>query len=60
MKVISLASLTCGFETEMLILTMYVKKDLKVFEKFKYFRKVSKYEYFSFVKVKYKYFEKSI
>ena len=53
MKVISLADITCDLETEMLILTMY----LKVFEKIKYFRKVFKYKYFSFLKVKYKYFK---
>ena len=42
----------------MLILTMYLKKYLKVFEKVKYSRKVFKYKYYSFLKVKY--FEKSI
>ena len=46
---ISLAGITCNLETEMLILTMY----LKVFEKVKYFRKVFKYKSFSFLKVKY-------
>ena len=49
-KVITLAGITCDHETEMLILTMY----LKVFENVKYFKKVFKYKYFSFLKVKYK------
>ena len=43
--------ITCDLETEMLILTMYLKKYLKLFEKVKYFRKVFKYKYFSFLKV---------
>ena len=46
MKVISLAGITCDLETEMLILTMCLKKYLKVFEKVKYFKKVFKYKYF--------------
>ena len=57
-KVISWAGITCDLETEMLILIMYLKKYLKIFEKVKYFRKVFKYKYISFLKVKYKYFEK--
>ena len=40
MKVVSLAGITCDRETEMLILTMYLNKYLKVFENVKYFRKV--------------------
>ena len=32
MKVISLAGITCDLETEMLILTIYLKKYFKVFE----------------------------
>ena len=43
-KVISLTGITCDLETEMLILTMYLKKYLKVFEKVKYIRKVFKYK----------------
>ena len=39
MKVISLASITCDHETEMLILTMYFKNYLKVFETVKYLGK---------------------
>ena len=44
----------------MLILTMYLKKYLKLFENVKYFKKVFKYKYFSFLNIKYnyKYFEK--
>ena len=59
MKVISLAGIRCVHETEILILTMYLKT---VFENVKYFKKVFKYKYFPFLKVKYKYnyFEKSI
>ena len=53
-KVISLAGITCDLETEMLILTMHLKKYLKIFE-VKYFRKLFIYKYFSFLKVKYKY-----
>ena len=52
MKVIPLASIICDHETEMLILTMYLKK---VFENVKYFKKEFKYKYLSFLKVKYKY-----
>ena len=39
----------------MLILIMYLKKHLKVFENVKYFKKVFKYKYkyFSFLNVKY-------
>ena len=44
----------------MLILTMYLKKYLKEFENVKYFMKVFKYKYFSFMKVKYNYLKKSI
>ena len=44
-KVISFAGITCDHETEMLILTVY----LKVFENFKYFKKVFKYKYFLFL-----------
>ncbi|KAK2171274.1 hypothetical protein NP493_1085g00063 [Ridgeia piscesae] len=46
MKVISLAGITCNRETEMLILTMYFKKYLKVFLNVKYYRKVFKNKYF--------------
>ena len=42
----------------MLIMKVYLKKYLKVFENVKYFRKIFKYKYFSFLKVKYKYLEK--
>ena len=46
-KVTSLAGITGDLETEMWILTMYLKKYLKVFEtKIKYFMKVFKYKYF--------------
>ena len=50
MKVISLAGITCDHETVMLILIMYLKKYLKVFENVKYLKKVFKYKYnyFSF------------
>ena len=34
-----MAGITCDFEMEMLILTMYLKKYLKVFENVKYFKK---------------------
>ena len=42
MKVISLAGIICDYETEMLILTMYLKKYLKVFENVKYFKYLNK------------------
>ena len=58
MKIISLAGITCDLETEIFILTMYLKKYLKVFEKVKYFRIVFKYKYFEFLNIKHKYFEK--
>ena len=45
MKVISLTGITCDHKKEMLILTMH----------FKYFRKVFKYKYVSFLDVKYNY-----
>ena len=45
-KVISLAGIICDIEREMLILTMYMNKYLKIFEKVKYFRKIFKYKYF--------------
>ena len=54
MKVISVAGITCDHETEMFILTMYLKQYLKVFENVKYFTKVFKYKYVSFLNVKYK------
>ena len=54
-KVISFVGITSDHETGMLILTMY----LKVFENVKYFIKIFKYIYFSFVNVKYKYNYKS-
>ena len=57
--VISLTGITHDLETEMLILTMYLKQ---IFQKVKYLRKVFKYNYFSFIKIifVYKYFETSI
>ena len=42
MKEINLAGFTCDRETEILILTMYLKKYLKLFENIKYFREVFK------------------
>ena len=56
MKVISSAGIMCDLETEMLVLTMYLKKYLKLFEKVKYFRKIFKYKYFekTIYKPKYK------
>ena len=53
MTIISLAGIMCDHETEMLMLAMYLKKYLKVFKIVKYFKKVFKYKYFSFLKVKY-------
>ena len=45
MMVISLAGITCDHETEMLVLTIYLKMYLKLFGNVKYFRKVFKYKY---------------
>ena len=58
MKVISLAVIICDCENEMLILTMYLKKYLKVFENIKYFIKVINNKYFQFLNIKYRYFTK--
>ena len=61
-KVISLACTTCDLETYILILTMFLNNIFEKYKKVKYFRKVFKYKYkhFSFLKVKYKYFERQL
>ena len=50
MKVISLASTICDRETETVILTVYLKNYLKVFENRYYFMKELKYKYFLILK----------
>ena len=55
MKIISMACITCDRETEILILSMYLKKYFKIFENVKYFMKVFIYKYFSLQNIKYNY-----